>query len=459
MTVLDPHGFVFAQYVPGIDRYTFWVMPGYLLLQAAWYKVAALSIFSMRLISEFWSVVALLSWFAVVRWLSRDNRVALLATFLLGTEQHFARSASTGRMDMMCAALGLLSMAAYVLLRPKLTRALFVVGCISAVNLFTHPNAIIGMVGVSVLVIYFDRRRLRWQALLAAFAPFLVLGLLWGLYVSKAPALLVGQLQAQANIPHRLEVPWKPWRAIGAELLLRYDAAYGPIEHFPRSLVGVILTSYALSFFLVLFVRDLRSRYSGRILVVFTVASFSILMCIQKNWYYLIFIIPFYTGLLAVASVWLWQKYSKIRIPVLLLLGLVTALQITVTGIRIAHDTYRERFLKATAYLQHNAGPRDLIMGSGELAFELGFDGHVVDDSRLGFLSDRRPEFIVIEAQYAIFWFPWYSWNEPATYAHIIDILDKKYEVVYDQTPDQYRTLGFSDQPYKIYKRRADPLQ
>ena len=48
MTILDPHGFIHTPYVQGVDRYTFWVMPGYLLLQAAWYKLVGLSVFSMR---------------------------------------------------------------------------------------------------------------------------------------------------------------------------------------------------------------------------------------------------------------------------------------------------------------------------------------------------------------------------------------------------------------------------
>ena len=30
MTVLDPHGYIFDPYVEGIDRYTYWVMPGIL---------------------------------------------------------------------------------------------------------------------------------------------------------------------------------------------------------------------------------------------------------------------------------------------------------------------------------------------------------------------------------------------------------------------------------------------
>ena len=139
MTILDPHGFIHAQYVPGIDRYTFWDMPAYLLLQAAWYKIVGLSVFSMRVTSIFWGVAALVSWYVVVRWLTGDRRVALLATFLFGTERHFVFSAATGRMDMMCAALGLIALACYIRLRGNFTLALFVASCRLSDQLL-HPS-------------------------------------------------------------------------------------------------------------------------------------------------------------------------------------------------------------------------------------------------------------------------------------------------------------------------------
>ena len=61
----------------------------------------------MQSLSILWSGVALLSWYAIVRYLTSDHRVALVATFLLATEQQFVITSATGRMDMTCAALGL----------------------------------------------------------------------------------------------------------------------------------------------------------------------------------------------------------------------------------------------------------------------------------------------------------------------------------------------------------------
>ncbi len=458
MTILDPHGFVFAPYVEGIDRYTYWVMPGYLLLQAGWYKVVGLSMFSARATSILWAGVALVSWFIVVRWLVGDRRIALLAMFLLGTEQHFAFAAATARMDMMCGALGLAALALYIRLRTNFTLALFVASCVSALNLFTHPNAIFGMLALATVVLYFDRDRITIPSLLLACCPLLLLGSLWGLYVAKAPHLLVAQLQAQAKIPHRLELPWNPLNAFAQEVSLRYGSAYGLTRGFPVSLGRIVVALYASAIVAALAVSPLRRQSGVRILLILTAVSFTLLMCLQKNWYYLIFIIPYYTALLAIFFNWLWRESLVSRLAVVSLLGLVTILHLGIVGFRIVHNDYRGRYLAATNFLKHNAKPRDLIMGSGELAFEMGFDGQVVDDARLGFLSGKKPEYIVVEAHYASFWFPWFAVNEPETHRYIEDLFNNKYELVYDQKHDRYTTYGFSDRPYQILKRRAVPL-
>jgi len=90
-------------------------------------------------------------------------------------------------------------------------------------------------------------------------------------------------------------------------------------------------------------------------------------------------------------------------------------------------------------------------MGSGELGFGLGFDGQVLDDARLGFLSGRTPQFIVVEPQYSSYWFPWLRTHEPATGTHIAAIL-KRYDLVYDQSEKTKRDW-FIEWPYRIYRR------
>ncbi len=40
--------------IEGIDRYTYWVMPLYLVTQAGWYKITGFSLLSMRAYSAAW---------------------------------------------------------------------------------------------------------------------------------------------------------------------------------------------------------------------------------------------------------------------------------------------------------------------------------------------------------------------------------------------------------------------
>ena len=246
-------GFRSPLYVDGIDRYTYWIMPGYLLMQAAWYEVFGLSLFSMRAISIFWGGIALLSWYVVVRWLTGDRRIALLAVFLLGMEHNFVRSAADGRMDMMCGSLALLALALYVYLRENFTLALFVAGCVSAINLFTHPNTIFGVIALAVLVLYFDRSRITIRALLLALTPVVLLGSLWGLYVARAPQIFMAQMRAQGAIPHRFDVPWNPIKTFWQELLLRYGPPYGLNFRPPMIFACIILASYFAAIFIALF--------------------------------------------------------------------------------------------------------------------------------------------------------------------------------------------------------------
>src|SRR3989442_14182557 len=101
----------------GIDRYTYWTVPLHLLAQAGWYKAFGFGLFAMRALSAVWGLVALAALYAALLMLSGDQRAAALSTALIALDSSFIATASSGRMDMMNAALGLAGLAAYLLLR------------------------------------------------------------------------------------------------------------------------------------------------------------------------------------------------------------------------------------------------------------------------------------------------------------------------------------------------------
>ncbi len=453
MTILDPHGFVFAPFVQGIERFTYWVMPGYLLMQALWYEIFGLSLFSMRAISVAWSVVALLAWFKVIHALTGNRRVATLAVLLLGTEQHFVLSAASARMDMMCSAMGLASIALYLSLRQHFLRAVAAASLVLSCAVFTHPNALFGFLALLILVLVLDRRRITIRAVLIASVPFLACSMLWGLYVARSPGAFFSQMAAQGKIPHRFEVSLNVLAMLKNEFLLRYANAYGFNSHFPISLTAFIVVVYVTAIAAVTVLPQLRHRRGVALLIGMFLVTLALLTCLQKNWYYLVYILPFYAALAAVFLVWLYEKSLPLRVVAMLTLAAVICLHVAILGARIWHNDYSHRYLAVTKYLKDHVAPGELVMGSGELGFQLGFDGQVLDDCRLGRLSGRTPDYVVLEAQYVVFWWSWFHTNEPDSSKYVLELLRDKYTVAYDQAGDKYPVLGFSDQPYKVYRR------
>src|SRR5262249_22423261 len=138
-------------------------------------------------------------WYVVVRSLAPDPILPLLATALLAVDFVFIGISSFGRMDMMCLALGVSSWAAYLTLRiSSLAKAAVVSASLAGLACLTHPNALLGLGGLCLLVVCLDRRRWTWKIMGLAILPFVVCGLAWGWYILKDPNLFVLQFFGNA---------------------------------------------------------------------------------------------------------------------------------------------------------------------------------------------------------------------------------------------------------------------
>jgi hypothetical protein len=83
-TILEPTGFL-----QGIDRYTYWILPLYPVTLAGWFGLVGVGLLQMRLLSIAWGLVALTSWFFVMKALSRQTTVALLAVACVALDYDF----------------------------------------------------------------------------------------------------------------------------------------------------------------------------------------------------------------------------------------------------------------------------------------------------------------------------------------------------------------------------------
>ena len=460
LTILDPHGFVFAPVIKGIDRYTYWVMPGYILLQAAWYEILGLNLFTMRALSIVSGIVALASWFTIVRHLTQNRAIALISVLVLAVDQHFIVSGASGRMDMMCNALCLAASALYLALRARFHLAVFAACSVLAAALLTHPNAVFGGILLCLIVLWLDRSKIRPRTVLVSAAPFAIALGLWSLYILKAPDIFVSQMQAQARIPHRFAFDWNIFRQFGQELSARYIPSYRlRSSSMLVRLTGSVLLLYFLSIVGLAVVPALRNQIGARLILTLAVIDFTLLSCLQPNWYYLVYVLPAYAAAVGIGAVWLWRRGPAGRWAAAVAIAAIVSLNCAVNGFRILHNDYKNRYIPTVEYLTKQAAPNSLVVGSGELAFNLGFDGRVLDDCRLGFTSRKLPDYIVLEAHYRLFWFSWLSENEPTTFRYMMDVLHNDFELVYDQTQGQFQSLGTSDLPYQIFKRKKSSAQ
>ena len=422
----------------GIERHTYWIVPLHMLAQAGWYKLFGFGLFSMRALSALWGLAALAALYLIALRFSGDRAVAALAAMLIALDCSFVATASSGRMDMMNAALGMAGLAAYLCLRERhLPIAVLASHSLVCASGLTHPNGILYFASLLFLMIYFDRRRISWRDWALAAVPYGVGALGWGLYIREEPASFLSQFAGNMRNGGRLSYLSAPWAGAWNDLVVRYLGYFGlsPGSTPLSRLKLVIPLVHAAGLAGLLSVAALRQQAGYRALLGVAALHFGMLSVYdgQKLPYYLIHTVPL---LDAIVAVWIISAWTKGSIPRPLLGALLAAfvgVQMLTTVQRIRQNPYRTSYLPAVSFLQNNAGPAALIMGSSALDFGLGFEGAVIDDPRLGYHSGKSPNFIVVgDVDYAEY-FRGYQTGEPAVYRYIVERLAKEYRVVYNQ--------------------------
>lgn len=433
----------------GLDQHTYWVMPLHLVTQAGWYKIFGFSLFSLRLLSTVFGLIALASWFIIVKVLSGDQKVALLTVTILSCDYIFIMGASFGRPDMMSTAFGSAALACYLLLRERnLTLAILVGHSLVAVCGLTHPNGgVLFFAGLLFITLYFDRSRLIKRHAIIFAIPYLVGGAAWGAYILEAPSLFVSQFIANGTMGGRMSGIFSPFSALKNEIILRYLNAFGLGEHSvgsrgPRELKALILVAYIASIVCAVSIPTIRRHQGYRVLLILTGMFFLILTVFdgQKLSLYLIHIIPLYTAILAVCVRWCWTRRGVPKWLILLTVFGLMCVQVGGILYRIKQNPHEKSYMAAVRFLRHTADDKPLIMGSAVLGFQLGFD-NLVDDVKLGFYSGKKPDLIVLGETYEVA-LREYQANEPRIHNHIERVLGMEYRQIYDR------------ELYKIYERR-----
>jgi hypothetical protein len=443
-SVLDPTAAFRQNNLTGIDRHTYWIPPLYPLAQAVWDRAAGFGLMRIRYFSAFWGLIVMWAWYRMLTMASGDRRVAALAVGLMAVDFTFVLAASWGRMDMMAAALGSAGLAAYLSLREKhLTRAVLASqACVAAAGL-SHPLALGYFAGLATLTLYSDGRRIGFRQGMAACAPYLVGAIGWGLYIGQAPREFL--LQFGGNAAGRGIPLTDPAALLYGQLVKRFWFMFGmaPDTRGLSHIKVLILATYVAGIVAALCSRQLRGHAGYRPLLLSGGVTVLAMMAIdsEAQSFYLVHFVLWAIGLTAIAAVWYWDRRSLPRWTLAAALALVVLVQFATIGRRVQQRAYSANYLATTDYLKQHAGPHDLVMGSAELAFELGFGGRVVDDQRLGYRSGKRPAFIVIDTNRYGEWIPQYERREPQTYRYIHDMMTREFHPVLDNPA------------YKVYAR------
>jgi hypothetical protein len=451
--LLDPAGSHLRLFKPdtvlqGINERTYWVMPLHLVQIALWGKLFGFSVFSIRVPSALWGILALASVGVVIRRLypPGGNAAALIGAAVLAVDFGFVESASEGRMDMMCSALGFASLAAYLTLRERnFHRAVLLSSVLAAAACFTHPNGAYASVALVVAMAWLDRRAVRPLTIAIMAAPYAVGGLAWAAYCAQAPSDFVAQFSA--NSASKLEGLFTPWRGIWLEIHDRYAAHYWPEGMSGKlKVIGLLLCLAAM--WTLVANRALRLATGCRLLVCLVVLRFLILAVSggPKFEFYMVHILPYFAAMIGIAAWHFWSSQDlRMRILCVAALTIYFGVQTSVLLHKVVSIRgYQNEYRPMVNYLESSMRPDDLVAGSSELGFALGFyNRQVVDDVWLGYWSRKQPSVVVVDQ--------WYY--EPA----ISSATQKGLPL-----PDYFTTLLSSQfnmvkemKGYRIYRRRA----
>ena len=265
------------------------------------------------------------------------------------------------------------------------------------------------------------------QHLLVAAVPYVAGAIGWGLYILQAPhefMLQFGGNAAERGLPLN-----DPMAILHSQIAVRFLYMFGmaPDTRGFSHIKIVILAVYAAGVLGVVMNRELRSRRGVRSLLLVSGVTLLVMIALDREaqHQYLIHFVLWMISLdrgggRVVVGPAICDPDGCWRVPC----AVLVMVQSATTVRRVMQRAYSTNYLATTNYLKEHAKGNGMIMGSSELAFELGYADNLVDDQRLGFRSGKRPDFIVIDKNRYDEWIPQYEQREPETYRYIRDMMD-----------------------------------
>src|ERR1035437_3183802 len=288
----------------GLREHTYWYMPLPTICLAAWYRLAGFSLFTSRMHTVLWMMVMLAAWYAILRQLSGDEILAALGVVLIATDSWLLGRAALGRMDVMSAALGFSGVAAYLTLRARsLSAAVIASQALVMLAGLSHPNGgIVCGCGLLAVTLTLDARRLRWRHLSFAAVPYAAGALAMAVYVLQAPDDFSAQFLGQASAG-RFAGLRSPFTALWREAE-RYAEPFGFVQTGRAKIL--VFGAYLFSAACVCWHGEVRRRYRPLLVLAGTAVAALTLFENLKSPHYLIYTLPLFWVLVAVAVRGVW---------------------------------------------------------------------------------------------------------------------------------------------------------
>jgi 4-amino-4-deoxy-L-arabinose transferase-like glycosyltransferase len=378
--------------------------PLYFLVSAVLFQVVGFGLHQVRLLSIFFGLVCLFSWYKTVRSLGFPQSLGLLVMGLISVDYFFLIGASHGRMDMMCVGLGSAGLAIYTNLRTRnLFRAVFWGNAMAALAMLTHPAGIVWAAAVLLAILMFDLHSFSVKLLAVAALPYLLAAVSWGAYILQDPVAFRDQLRGnllvnKGSFDYSHLSHFQVLGYLEQEIITRYAAPFGLLGgvSLASRLKILVLVAYLTGVFGIILVKRLRVISTFLWFSIIFLSGFFLLAEISpsKFAYYL----PHTTVMMAAClGIFL---YSVTRSPqwrlifaVAILIGFI---QIGGAANVIRQNEYRSTFVPVIHAIERNSRPNSTIMSEAELWFGLWRDRTVLDDPLLGFLSGIHPDVFVM---------------------------------------------------------------
>jgi hypothetical protein len=176
--------------------------------------------------------------------------------------------------------------------------------------------------------------------------------------------------------------------------------------------------------------RDFRARREHRAWLIFCMVAFFAYANLDKDVheFYLVHIMSPMIALLALVLDWMLRTRRVAAWAVAGVFVVVGSIQLMTTVSRVRQDAYHTRYMQTIAFVKRNQRPGDLVMGSSELGWELGWSKNLIDDFRLGYFTGKKPDIVVLDKNRYQEWIPKLKETSLKEYEFTAGLLEREFQ-------------------------------